>query len=263
MKLLIIGDIYGEKGIDIIKNKLSIIVSQFDINFVIANGENVSFNGKSLSKKHYDILMKMGVNYFTMGNHTFKNIEINNYIDEIDNLVRPANYVDEHKGKGFLIFEFNGKKILLLNLLGTNFMNEKLKNPFYVSEDILSNNEYDYAIIDFHAETTSEKIVLANYLSKKFPKLKIFYGTHTHVQTSDERIINDDTLFITDIGLTGIVDSAIGADFENVTNRLLNKRHGRFLEAKNGRTIFCGLYVEIDEKTNKIKDFKRLNLMEK
>ncbi len=246
MRFLIIGDIYGKEGKKIIKEKLSSIKEELKPDFIIANGENVSFGGKSLIRSDYNKLKSYGIDYFTMGNHTFKNKDINLYIDEVNDIVRPANLVGNFSGKGFQIFEFNKKKILLINLLGIVFINMNLKNPFHVAEDILKNNEYDLAIIDFHAEATSEKIVLANYLSKKYEKLAIFFGTHTHIQTSDERIFNNNTAYITDVGMTGVFNSAIGADFEAVTNKMLNGTLSKFVEAKGNDWIFNSIIVDVD-----------------
>ncbi|BDV03375.1 MAG: metallophosphoesterase [Candidatus Hepatoplasma scabrum] len=247
MKILIIGDIFGVSGKSIIEKYLIKYKNFFKPDLIIANGENVSKGGKSLIKKDYDFLMNCGIDYFTMGNHTFHNKEINNYINDVNNMVRPSNYKNKVKGQGFLIFNVDGKKILLMNLLGASFMNISVKNPFLTADQILKNNKYDIAILDFHAETTSEKKVLANYLKDQ---VTIFYGTHTHIQTSDLYIWDQKMAYITDIGMTGIRDSAIGIRFKEVTNFLKNGVKERFYEANEGVEIFNAILVEIDEKTN-------------
>ncbi len=257
MRFLIIGDIYGKEGKKVIKEKLEIIKDEIKPDLIIANGENVSFGGKSLIKSDYDKLKSYGIDYFTMGNHTFKNKDINLYIDDVNDIVRPANLIGKFSGKGFQIFNFKNKKILLLNLLGNVFINMNLENPFHVAEKILSENKYDLAILDFHAEATSEKVVLANYLSKKFEKLAIFFGTHTHIQTSDERIFNNNTAYITDVGMTGVFNSAIGADFEAVTNKMIKGTLSKFVEAKGNDWIFNSIIVDIDPKTLKPISIKR------
>ena len=126
-------------------------------------------------------------------------------------------------------------------------MNVKARSPFFVADEILDHNDYDLAILDFHAETTSEKMVLANYLKQK---VGIFYGTHTHVQTSDERLIGD-MAYITDVGMTGVLNSAIGADFYAVTEKMMNDTVLPFREAEGGELIFNSILVEINEETKK------------
>ena len=217
MKIMIIGDIFGHAGKTALVNNIDKLKDKYNPDIIIANAENVSKGGKSLIKEDYDLLHKSGVDYFTMGNHTFDNPKINEYIDNVDNLVRPANLLGNEKGKGFIIFKFNNKKILLLNLLGKAFINKPTSNPFFAADEILDNNEYDLAIVDFHAEATSEKLVLANYLSNK---VDIFVGTHTHVQTSDERIMKNKMAYITDLGMTGVFNSAIGMNYNEVEKRI-------------------------------------------
>lgn len=247
MKILIIGDIFGKTGKETIKKHLIFYKNKFNPDLIIANGENVSEGGKSLVKKDYDFLKNCGIDYFTMGNHTFHNKEINTYINNVDDMVRPANYKNKVKGKGFLIFDWKGKKILLMNLLGTNFMNIPVKNPFLIADQILENNQYDISILDFHTETTSEKKVLSNYLKDK---ITIFYGTHTHIQTSDLYILNKKMVYITDVGMTGVRDSAIGADYKEVTNFLKNGIKEPFKEATKGLKVFNAIFIEINDNTN-------------
>lgn len=260
ISFVIIGDIFGKEGKEFVAKKIDFLKKKYKPDVVIANGENVSFGGKSLIKEDYLFLKEAGINYFTMGNHTFRNLKINEYIDDVDDLVRPANYIEDVKGKGFLIFELKGKKVLLLNLLGNTFMNINVKNPFFKADEILSKNKYDIAILDFHAETTSEKIVLGNYLSNR---VNIFVGTHTHVQTADERILNNKMLYITDLGMCGVFNSAIGMDFQAVTNRLINQgRNERFIEARGGTKILCGIFAQLDSSTLEIKKFERIQIRE-
>ncbi|BDU67483.1 MAG: metallophosphoesterase [Candidatus Tyloplasma litorale] len=238
MKILILGDIYGEDGKNAVASYLPFMKKQLNPNFVIANAENVSQGGKGLTKKDYDYLLNSGIDYFTMGNHTFRNKDIYNYIDKVDNLIRPANLEDEDKGKGFIIFKHLNKRILLFNLLGEVYISNKVKNPFKIADKILEENKdkYDLAILDIHAEATAEKIVLANYLSKK--NVGIVFGTHTHIQTADERILNNKTAYITDVGMCGVFDSAIGANFDEVELKMSNNNKKlKFIEAKGNVRI--------------------------
>lgn len=234
MKILILGDIYGHDGVMGVASYLPFMIKEMSPDIVIANAENASEGGKSLTKKDYDFLSAAGVQYFTMGNHTFKNDNILTYIDEVDNMVRPANLKDVIPGKGYIIFNNNEKRILLINLLGNIFISNPTTNMFKAADDILEENEgkYDLVIVDVHAEATAEKIVLANYLSKK--GIGIVVGTHTHIQTADERILNNTTAYISDIGMCGVFDSAIGANFEEVEGKMrgIKGKNTPFKEAK-------------------------------
>ncbi len=266
MKILIIGDIFGHEGKEFAKKTIPLIKEQLKPDITIANAENVSIGGKSLIKKDYDELNLFGIDYFTMGNHTFRNPEINNYIDKVDNLIRPVNYSNKQKGKGFIKINSGDKKILLLNILGKEFMNIKVENPFNSATNILDNNEFDLAIIDFHAETTSEKIVLANYISEKYnDKGFIFVGTHTHVQTADERILNNNMAYITDLGMTGVQDSAIGMDFDSVTKRMVTGELQRFVEAsgENKFKVISAVLVTLYDNTFKPYSIERITYKDK
>ncbi len=259
MKILIIGDIYGKAGKKAIQQYLPYMKKQLVPDVVIANAENTSEGGKSLIEKDYNQLSSAGIDYFTMGNHTFRNKNINNYIDKIDNMVRPANWPDKAKGKGFIIFDYKGKKILLMNLLGQAFIKIGPKialSPFEIGDEILVNNDYDLAIIDFHGEATAEKIVLGTYFSNR---VGIFFGTHTHVQTADERILKGSTAFITDVGMTGVLDSAIGADMDAVLDRMKNNVHAPFVEAI-GKVRINAILVTLEENTLKPINIERITL---
>ncbi|RKX66979.1 MAG: metallophosphoesterase [Tenericutes bacterium] len=254
MKILILGDIYGSVATNTIVKHLGALKQRVNADLTIANGENVSTNGKSMTFKDYKTLKSAGVDYFTMGNHTFKIKEIHEYIDSAD-MVKPANFQHDLPGADYKIFEIKGKKILLFNLLGKAFMyNQKLDNPFHVADQILDNLEYDIGILDFHAEATSEKVVLGNYLKDK---LSIFYGTHTHVATADERIIGK-MAYVTDVGFTGILNSAIGANFKEVEHTLVNESPAMFVEATEGSVRINAILVTIDDKTNAATAIERI-----
>lgn len=258
MKLLILGDIYGADGKNGVASYLPFMKEQLQPDVVIANAENTSVNGKGLTKDDYHYLMAAGVDYFTMGNHTFRNDDIYTYINDIDNMVRPANEEGIKDGVGHIIFPWRGKRILLFNLLGEVFISNKVRNPFKVADEILEQEEgnYDLAICDIHAEATAEKIVLANYLSKK--GVGVVFGTHTHIQTADERIMNDTTAYITDVGMCGVFHSAIGASFDEVENKFSGRdRAQRFVEAR-GRIRINGILVTLYDNTLKPMSIERI-----
>lgn len=259
MKILILGDIYGEEGKVAVASYLPYMKEQLSPDLVIANGENVSEGGKSMIKSDYDYLKAAGVDYFTMGNHTFDNDGIYEYIDTIDDMVRPANLKNEETpGKGYIIFEVLGKRILLMNLLGEAFIHRpKQTNPFNAADSILMKNfdKFDLAIVDFHAEATAEKLVLGNYLSNR---VGIFFGTHTHIQTADERILNGNMAYITDVGMCGVFDSAIGANFEEVEAKLSGRnKEASFIEAK-GKVRINAILVTLFDNTMKPHSIERI-----
>ena len=254
MKILIVGDIYGKAGKNAASAYIPHMKKELDVDLVIANAENTSEGGKSLIKEDYDILKASGVDYITMGNHTFRNKSINEYIDDVNDMVRPSNLIGTYKGKGYINFKYQGKKILLLNLLGETFMNMEVENPFHHADQVLDNNEYDLAIVDFHAEATSEKIVLANHISDR---AAIVFGTHTHIQTADERILNGTTAYITDVGMTGVFDSAIGANFKEVTDRIMTGKSDRFKEAE-GKVRINAVLVTLYDNTLKPMSIERI-----
>ncbi len=258
MKLLILGDIYGMDGKVGVASYLPYMKEQLQPDVVIANAENTSDGGKGLNKADYDYLTAAGVDYFTMGNHTFRNKDILTYINDIDNMVRPANEIGIKDGVGHIIFEVNNKRILLFNLLGDVYINNETESPFKVADEILEKEEgnYDLAILDIHAEATAEKIVLANYLSKK--GVGVVFGTHTHIQTADERILNGTTAYITDVGMCGVFDSAIGADFEAVEGKFSGKdRTMRFIEA-TGKIRINAILVTLYDNTLKPMSIERI-----
>jgi metallophosphoesterase (TIGR00282 family) len=183
MKILMIGDIYGDSGLDILSNEIASLKNTYKPHLIIANAEN-SANGRGITKKIYKHLMEIGIHVITMGNHVFAHKELQTFIDEA-NIVRPINFL-EAPGKGYLVYNYNQKKILIINALGRAFINLSLENPFTEVEHILNTVEHDISIIDFHAEATSEKVAFGHYLDGK---ATIIFGTHTHVQTNDARIL--------------------------------------------------------------------------
>ncbi len=263
MKILILGDIYGEDGKNIVASYVPFMRKQLKPDIVIANAENVSEGGKSLTKNDYDYLSAAGIEYFTMGNHTFRNKNILTYIDDIDNMVRPANLKPKNDdeiipGKGSIIFEKNGKRILLFNLLGDALIMNPTNNMFEIADKILEENKdkFDLAILDVHAEATAEKIVLANYLSKK--GVGIVVGTHTHIQTSDERILNDSTAYITDIGMCGVFDSAIGANFTEVEGRMSGRNKSLAFKEAKGKVRINAVLITLYDNTMRPYSIERI-----
>ena len=215
IEILFIGDIVGKPGRRAVREYLQ--KNKFD--FVIANVENAS-HGFGLTQKNHNDLIEYGIDAFTSGNHIWDKNDIYDYIDTSDRLIRPLNYPNCNYGTGYRIFNIKGKKIGVINLLGRTFMSpvdspfESLQNCFEKIKD-----KVDFTIIDIHAEATAEKLSLA-YLAKDLG-INAVLGTHTHVQTSDEQIIDGKTLYITDVGFTGAKNSIIGMDIETSLKRWL------------------------------------------
>ncbi|WP_349402156.1 putative metallophosphoesterase [Candidatus Phytoplasma solani] len=220
MKIMFIGDIYGKPGIDYFTEKMVFLKKTYQPNFIIANAEN-AHNGKGLSYKVYQKLQKIGVNLITMGNHIWKNQQIKDFIDDSD-VIRPINDLQQI-GQGYKIVECNNKKILVMNALGRVFLNPKIYCPFKTIDYVLEKNKskYDFSFLDFHAEATSEKIALTHYFDGR---INAIVGTHTHVQTNDDRLFPHKTLYISDAGMTGAKDGVIGKEKDPIIESFLGNK---------------------------------------
>ncbi len=249
MNILFIGDISGSDGIRAIKDNLAEIKNEFKIEFVIANAENTT-EGRGLSKSDYEVLKKLGINFFTMGNHTWHQSDYSDVLSN-DDIVRPANINNlstySKYGVGTRSLNINGIKIRITNLLGSSitFKNSEnvITNPFIYLENLILNIEKDsFHIIDFHSETTSEKnAFLCNFKSK----VGAILCTHTHVQTSDNRIV-DNTAYITDVGMTGNSDGVIGAEPTTIVEMFKGERKFFKLSTNKGRYQFSAVVLKIN-----------------
>ena len=204
----------------------------------------------------YKEILSLNVNVVTMGNHTWGKKEIFNFIED-KHIIRPANYTPNNPGKGYEIFECKGKNIAVINLIGRTTMQVLSENPFLVAKDIINEIKpvVDIIIIDFHAEATAEKIALTYYLNGD---ATIIFGTHTHVQTADEEILENGTAFITDIGMTGPKKSVIGMDVDVSIKRFETSLPEKYKIAE-GEGKFNSCMFEIDDKTNKVVKIERIN----
>ncbi|KAB2954173.1 TIGR00282 family metallophosphoesterase [Heliorestis acidaminivorans] len=256
MRLLFIGDIIGKPGRRAIELLLPKIIKERNIDFVIANGEN-SAGGNGITKDVAYDLFNLGVNVITMGNHTWDKKEIFDFIDGEPKLIRPANYPVGTPGRGWGIFTLpNGKKIAVLNYCGRVFM-DNLDCPFQSVGRVLEQlkGNCDYVFVDFHGEATSEKVAFGWHLAGR---ASVVVGTHTHVQTADERILPGGTAYITDVGMTGPRDSVIGVKKELVLKKFITSLPVRF-ETAAGTLQFCAVITELAEK-GKAADIERINL---
>ena len=251
MKVLFIGDIVGKIGRRIVKEKLSYFVDKYNIDFVIANGENAT-HGKGLIYNHYNELISSGVDVITLGNHYDSKSEITRYIDRVDRLVRPVNLVKEFPGEGSVIFDVDGINIRVTNILGEAFINEQVNNPYYAMLEVMSEDEnVSIDIIDYHGEATAEKMAFAHAFDGKVAAV---LGTHTHVQTNDARILPKGTAYISDVGMCGEYDSILGFDTQSVVNKTVYGSEGKFQLNEDGKGLFSAVVIDIDEITGLARD---------
>ena len=256
MKILAVGDIVGENGLNKLKEILPNLKQRERIDFVIVNGENVA-GGMGITEKHFKQMLFAGADVVTLGNHTWSKKDVFSFIDE-EKLLRPANYPKGVVGKGYNIYNCKNKKIAVINLIGRTNMGVLTENPFLEAEVIIEKikNKADYIIIDFHAEATAEKIALAHYLDGK---VNVVFGTHTHVQTADEMVLSKGTGYITDIGMTGPVDSVIGMDKKASIKRFVTTLPEKYKIAE-GESKFNSCLFELDDETGRIEKITRINM---
>ena len=262
MKILFIGDIFGKTGRRAIKEVLPTLKKQKNIDYVIGNAENTT-HCRGLNINHYYELMSYGIDFFTMGNHTWRHNEIFTILDNEKNIIRPANIDINHKfgqiGVGSQIVYIKNIPVRITNLIGESIkMNNLQTNPFIFLNNLVANNEDIIHIVDFHAETTSEK----NALFYDFNgKVTAIFGTHTHIQTSDNKIKNN-TAYITDVGSTGPENGVIGAKGANVVNKFKNLTEKFILEEEIGNYKFSAVILEINELTKKPVNLERILIYE-
>lgn len=252
MKVLFIGDVYGSLGQKAVTKYLPKLKSEYKPHLIFMNAENID-RGKGISEKIYKDLMKMGISLLSMGNHTFSNRELYNFIDD-SNIIRPANYDEKVPGVGYKTINFNGKTVTLINLMGRIFMGDPLDNPFKVVDNILNNIASDYIFVDFHAEATSEKIAFTHYVDGRVDAV---VGTHTHVPTADTMVFPKGTMYITDIGMTGAKYGVLGAQKDIQVDKFITGLRGRIVEEKEGPLQMNAVLIDTD-----LKKIKGINIYE-
>ena len=257
MNILIIGDIVGTEGVNKTKEILPKTIKEKNIDFVIANGEN-SADGMGITSKIFKDLLSAGVNVVTMGNHTWGKKDIFNILDN-KNLIRPANYPENVPGNGYGIYDCKDKKIAVINLIGRASMSVLSDNPFVKAEEIINKikEEADIIIIDFHAEATAEKIAMGYFLDGK---VTCIFGTHTHVVTADETILENGTAYITDIGMTGPRKSVIGMDIEASIKRFVTTIPEKYRVSEDTEIICNGIILKINDEKSRAEKITRIKL---
>ena len=250
MKILFLGDIIGPSGCKSVKSNLPEIKKKIKIDFVIVNGENAADSGVGISEKISTDLFEAGVDVITSGNHIWDQKETIEHITREKRLLRPENSIQGTPGKGFEIYETSqGIKVAVLNLMGNVFM-KKSEDVFMITEKIFNKFELkkdaDFIIVDFHGEITSEKMAMGHYLDGK---ATLVVGTHTHVPTSDARILKNGTAYQTDTGMCGDYNSVIGMNKENSIKKFFNNKETKKHFPSLGEATLSGIIVEGDLKT--------------
>jgi metallophosphoesterase (TIGR00282 family) len=245
MKILFVGDIYGEPGRKMLLNNLEELKQTYRPNIIIVNAENSANNGRGITQKFYKELMQSGVHSITMGNHVWGQNELTEFIYD-SRVVRPINFI-EAPGKGYDVIKYNNQTLLVVNALGRTFMNANLESPFFEIEKVIDAVKTDYVFVDFHAEATSEKVALGHYLDGK---ASVVVGTHTHIQTADERVLPKGTLYITDVGMTGPLDGIIGVEKDIVIKRFIHG-HSAPNQVAITRNQLNAVIIDLKQKTIK------------
>lgn len=258
MRILILGDVVGRPGRRAIRDLVPPFVQDENIDLVIANAEN-SAGGMGVDIKSVEELLSGGVHVLTSGNHIWKKKEIYPYLENHSYLIRPANYPNGAPGRGWVEWQNEeGLRALIVNVQGRVFMPSNIDDPFRCVDMILrEHGRYSpIVIIDMHAEATSEKNAMGWYLDGR---VSVVYGTHTHVQTADERILPSGTAYITDLGMCGPLDSVIGIERELVIEGFLSQLPRQFEVAKQN-VVLQGIILEVDESSGKALDIRRIRV---
>lgn len=250
--LLFIGDVVGKSGCEFLAEKLPKIKRDYKIDITVVNAEN-SAQGNGITHHSAESIIKAGADVLTTGNHAFRQKNDLDIFDR-DYIIRPANYPDGAGiGKGICILDMGAYSVAVINLMGTVFL-DSLDNPFTKIDDILENIDIKNIFVDFHAEATSEKKAMGYYLAGKVTGV---LGTHTHVQTADETIIDSHTAYITDVGMTGVEKSCLGVEIKPAVDRLRFRIPVKFREA-SGACFMCGVVVSFDEKTGRAYEIRSI-----
>ncbi len=257
MNILAVGDIVGQTGVNYYAKTIKGLIEKYNVDFVVVNGEN-SERGSGINKEIFTTLINNGADVVTMGNHTWGKKDIFSFIDDEPRLIRPANYAENLVGKGSVIVTAkNGKKVGVINLIGRVDMGGSFDCPFKKAKseiEYLKGQGAEIIIIDFHAEATAEKKAFAYYLKND---ANIIFGTHTHVQTNDDMIYDTGMGYITDIGMTGPINSIIGLDIDIALKRFLTQIPERYQVAE-GECFLDAVLFKLDDGSNKVTEIAKI-----
>lgn len=258
MNILFLGEIIGRPGREALAKIIPELKKKYQPDLIIANGENLA-HGKGVTKKALSEVISAGVQVVTSGDHIWFQKEGIEILEEKKiNLLRPANYPPGVPGRGYLVVNIGSRRVGIINLMGRVFFRESLDCPFRKADEILEELEEktDIVVVDFHAEATSEKIVLGFYLDGR---VSAVIGTHTHVPTADEKILAGDTAYITDVGMIGARDSVIGTKKESALSQFLTQLPFKYELAEDSQVEVNYLFLEINDTNGKTKKIKRVS----
>ena len=255
MKILFVGDVVGSPGREMVKEYVPKLKDKFRPTITIINGENAA-GGKGITAAIYREFLEIGAQAVTLGNHAWDNRDIFDFIDQAKYLVRPANFPKEVPGQGIVYLKVNQEEVAIINLQGRTFM-PALDCPFKKADELINEarERTPLIFVDFHAEATSEKQAMGWYLNGR---VSAVVGTHTHVQTADEHILDEGTAYISDVGMTGPYDGILGVEKEQVIRRFLTSLPVRFEVPKTGRAQLSAVIIDLDKKTGNAKKIQRI-----
>jgi len=254
---MVLGDVMIRPARRAVRDLVPSLIEKEEIDLAIANAENAA-GGMGVDLKSAKELLSAGVQIMTSGNHIWKKKEIYSFLDEQESLIRPANFPAGAPGKGWCLWQHNGLRALVINLQGRVFMPNHVEDPFRCVDGILKERggNSPVVIVDMHAEATSEKYAMGWYLDGR---ASLVYGTHTHVQTADERIFPAGTAYITDVGMCGPFDSVIGMEKETVIRGFITQLPRQF-EVAQDNVVLQGVIVDIDDESGKAREIRRLRV---
>ena len=226
-RVLAIGDVVGETGLAHLERHLRSVQKLKSIDFTVVNGENAS--GVGLTPEQAERIYDAGADVITLGNHTFGKMQIADFLDDAPYILRPANYTGRAPGRGWAVYDRGGVTVRVVNLIGRCDLNFNAENPFTTMDKILERQQADFTLLDFHAEATSEKLAMGYYLDGR---ISAMWGTHTHVPTADERVYPKGTGYLTDLGMTGAIESVLGIRPEQSVETFLGGLPGRYQTPK-------------------------------
>ena len=249
MKILVIGDVTSPSGIEHLKRNLWKFREKWGVDFCVVNGENASFI-TGISPELAEVLLRSGADCITGGNHTLRNKKAYTYLDDTREILRPLNFGDSAPGRGYTILDCNGYRIMVINALGRVHIDPVLDSPFNAIDRLLREEEgnYDFAILDFHAEATGEKLAIGYAYDGK---INVIFGTHTHVQTADGQILPRGTGYISDVGMCGESGGVIGMDADAMILRMRTNLPHPFKSA-SGRCHADGVIFTLDTSSDRV-----------
>ena len=259
MRVLFIGDVVGSMGREMITEYLPRLKKKYRPQVTIVNGENAA-SGRGITEKIYKKFLQDGVDVVTMGNHTWDNRGIFEFVNEAKKMVRPANFPEGTPGQGMVFVKVNAIELAVINMQARSFMVD-IDDPFRKMDELvtIARKRTPFIFVDFHGETTSEKQAMGWYLDGR---VSAVVGTHTHVQTNDARILPQGTAYLSDVGMTGPYDGILGMKREPIIEKFLTALPQRFEVIENGRSILSACLIEIDEQTGKAKSIRPIQISE-